>query len=107
MVGFAAAALLGYGIAQIGAGDGVIGSGGSSDRLQGAPYYTDADIREVDFSGLTEDQKKTVLDNINRVYCTCGCGLTLAQCVATDSSCPLTNANIGKIKVEVAKASGG
>ena len=106
VVGFAVAILLGYSIAQMGgSGTGPLRS--SSRTLQSAPYFTDANIPEVDFSALDEDQKKAVLDDINAEYCSCGCSLTLAQCVVTDSTCPIRNTNIAKIQSEVNKAAGG
>ena len=106
VVGFTIAILLGYSIAQMG-GSGSGPSRSSSRTLQGAPYFTDANIPEVDFSVLDEDQKKAVLDDINGEYCSCGCSLTLAQCVVTDSTCPIRNTNIAKIQSEVNKAARG
>lgn len=106
IIGFAAAGLMGYGIAQFGSGNGPSRSARISTASPQRTYYTEADVPEVDFSELTGAQKEGVLGSINRVLCTCGCGLTLAQCVATDSTCPLRNSNINKIRAEVAKVSG-
>ncbi|MFB3142442.1 MAG: hypothetical protein ACE1Z2_06500, partial [Acidobacteriota bacterium] len=64
------------------------------------------DLREVDFSALTGEQKQEVLDQANEARCTCGCGLTLAQCVATDSTCPLRNSNIERIRSLVQQETG-
>ncbi len=105
--GITAAALLGYGVAQMGQGS----RSGSSNvtsfgSLPGAGYFSEAALGEVDFSVLTEEQKEKVLDQINTVLCTCGCNLTLAQCVATDSTCPLRNSNIEKIRSIVRQESG-
>jgi hypothetical protein len=36
--------------------------------------------------------------------CPCGCGLGLAQCVATDSTCPIREENIERIKKMVRSA---
>lgn len=69
----------------------------------GVPY-NDEDIGVVDFSALDRAEKRTALQAANRARCACGCGMTLAQCVATDSTCPLRNANIGKIKTMVEQA---
>ena len=69
----------------------------------GVPY-TDVDIRVVDFSGLNQREKRTALQAANRERCSCGCGMTLAQCVATDSTCPRRTTNIGRIKTMVDQA---
>ena len=69
----------------------------------GVPYDERA-IAVVDFSSLDSKAKKTVLQAANRARCTCTCGLQLAQCVATDSSCPIRTENIDKIKTMVRQA---
>lgn len=66
--------------------------------------YTDRDIKVVDFSNLDARQKRTALEEANRAHCGCGCGMTLAQCVATDSTCPLRDGNVEKIQVMVEQA---
>lgn len=67
--------------------------------------YTDRDIQAVDFSDLSRNERNTALKAANQARCPCGCGMTLAQCVATDSTCPLRDDNIQKIRrmVELAK----
>lgn len=60
--------------------------------------YTDADIHGVDFSILNAREKKTALQSANRARCPCGCGMSLAQCVSTDMTCPLRTENLGKIR---------
>ncbi|MCQ9205730.1 MAG: SEC-C metal-binding domain-containing protein [Omnitrophica bacterium] len=60
-------------------------------------YYTDADIDDVDFSELSAEQKERVLNKANNLQCTCGCRMTLAECVAIDSTCPLRGSNIERI----------
>jgi hypothetical protein len=60
--------------------------------------YGDAEIKVVDFSGLDAAQKRSALEAANAARCTCGCGMTLAQCVATDSTCPIRDTNVEKIK---------
>jgi len=66
--------------------------------------YGEADIAVVDFSSLSRSEKRTALEAANRARCTCGCGMTLAQCVATDSTCPLRDGNIVKINTMVEQA---
>ena len=66
--------------------------------------YNDKDIAVVDFSDLTSKQKRTALEAANTARCTCGCGMTLAECVATDSTCPLRDGNSDRIKGMVATA---
>jgi hypothetical protein len=66
--------------------------------------YDDEDIAVVDFSNLDANEKKTALEAANSARCTCGCGMTLAQCVATDSTCPVRTGNIDRIKGMVARA---
>ena len=106
--GITVAALLGYGVVQMGGpGNSSVSSNTPSfGGLLGTGYYTEADLGEVDFSVLTEAQKKKVLEDINRAMCTCGCNLNLAQCVATDSTCPLRNSNIERIRSVVRQESG-
>ena len=69
-------------------------------RTPGVPY-TDADIAVVDFSGLNLSQKEVALRAANQARCPCGCGMTLAQCVSTDSTCPLRSENIQRIRAIV------
>jgi SEC-C motif len=69
----------------------------------GVPY-DDKKIGAVNFSGLNASQKKVALRAANAAPCTCGCGMTLAQCVATDSTCPIRTENIARIKGIVADA---
>jgi len=66
--------------------------------------YSDKDLGVVDFSNLDSKEKRAALEAANTARCTCGCGMTLAQCVATDSTCPLRVGNIDKIKGMVAQA---
>jgi thiol-disulfide isomerase/thioredoxin len=44
----------------------------------------------VDFRGSTESQKKEALKRMNSENCTCGCGMTIAQCRILDPSCPIS-----------------
>ena len=52
----------------------------------------------IDFSGLDANQKRGALEAANAARCTCGCGMTLAQCVATDSTCPVREDNLARIR---------
>jgi hypothetical protein len=65
--------------------------------MAGVPYDERA-IGVVDFSGLSGAQKREALQAANRSRCPCGCGMNTAQCVATDSTCPLREDNIKKIR---------
>ena len=69
-------------------------------RFAGIAYGEDA-IRVVSFSELTASQKRRALTDANQARCNCGCGMTLAQCVATDSTCPIRESNIDRIKTMV------
>jgi hypothetical protein len=69
----------------------------------GVPY-DDRAIAVVDFSSLDARAKKTALQAANRARCTCTCGMQLAQCVATDSTCPIRTENIERIKTMVREA---
>jgi hypothetical protein len=63
--------------------------------------YGEREIKVVDFSGLDRKQKQSALEAANAARCTCGCGMTLAQCVATDSTCPIRESNVEKIRTLV------
>jgi hypothetical protein len=69
----------------------------------GVPYDERA-IAVVDFSSLDSKAKKTALQAANRARCACTCGMQLAQCVATDSTCPLRTENVDKIRTMVRQA---
>ena len=66
--------------------------------------YNERDLTDIDFSSLNGDQKRAALVEANADRCTCGCGMTLAQCVATDMTCPVRAGNITKIRGMVQKA---
>lgn len=68
--------------------------------------YDDDDIKVVNFSGLTPTGRRSALQAANRARCVCGCGMTLAQCVSTDSTCPVREPNIERIKTMVREAAG-
>jgi hypothetical protein len=69
----------------------------------GVPY-DDRAIAVVDFSSLDSTKKKAALQSANRARCNCTCGMQLAQCVATDSTCPVRTENIERIKTIVRQA---
>ena len=66
--------------------------------------YDENDITAVRFDALDGNQKRTALEAANTARCTCGCGMTLAQCVSTDMTCPVRDGNIEKIKTMVREA---
>jgi thiol-disulfide isomerase/thioredoxin len=58
----------------------------------------------VDFTGLTPEQKKKALRQMNSEGCTCGCMLTISQCRVNDTGCPVSQDRAAAI---VKEASGG
>jgi hypothetical protein len=66
--------------------------------------YGERELGVVSFSDLTSNGKRSALKAANLARCTCGCGMTLAQCVATDSTCPVREGNIERIKTMVREA---
>jgi thiol-disulfide isomerase/thioredoxin len=54
-------------------------------RLVNAAHATK--IPGLDLTTLTPEQRTTALQRLNEESCSCGCGLTLAQCRINDSSC--------------------
>jgi thiol-disulfide isomerase/thioredoxin len=60
------------------------------------------DLPDVDFSGLTPEQKKVALHRLNAEGCTCGCKLTMAECRINDTSCPISKAMAAQVVKEVA-----
>jgi thiol-disulfide isomerase/thioredoxin len=59
------------------------------------------DIPGVDFAGLSTEQKTTALKRLNGEPCSCGCGLTIAQCRINDSTCAVSPPLAEKIMAEV------
>ena len=47
-------------------------------------------IPGVDLAGLSPDKRAKVLAALNSEHCTCGCGLTLAQCRVDDPTCEVS-----------------
>ncbi len=77
---------------------GVVGLLGYGASQMSNIVYDEDDIRVVNFSGLGSTQKKVALEAAHAERCTCGCGMNVAQCVSTDMTCPIRDANIEKIK---------
>jgi len=86
-VGLAIIAAVGYGITQ----------------TSGFPFDVD-DLGVVDFTVLSASEQRTALRTANGARCGCGCGMTLAQCVATDMTCPVRERNIDRLKTIVQEA---
>ena len=76
----------------------IVGAAGYGLSQMSNIAYGDAEIKVIDFSGLDAKQKRGALEAANAARCNCGCGMTLAQCVATDSTCPIRQDNVDKIK---------
>src|SRR6185437_5433286 len=56
----------------------------------------------VDLAHLSPDQKRAALKRLNSENCSCGCGLTLAQCRINDSTCPVSTGIAAKVVKEIA-----
>ena len=83
----------------------VLGAAGYGLSQMSTVAYGAAEIKVVDFSGLDATQKRHALEAANAARCTCGCGMTLAQCVVTDIACPIREDNIAQIRRIVDDAS--
>lgn len=73
--------------------------------LQNAAKATE--LPDVDFSGLTPDQKRAALKRMNSETCTCGCGLTIAECRVNDTDCDVSKDLAAKIVKEIEAGSSG
>ncbi len=71
--------------------------------LQNAAKATE--LPGVDFSGLTPVQKRAALKRMNAENCTCGCGLTIAECRVNDTECDISKDMAAKIVKEVKQGS--
>jgi len=47
-------------------------------------------IPGIDLAGLTPEKRAKVLETLNSAHCTCGCGLSVAQCRVDDSTCTVS-----------------
>src|SRR6202789_3694821 len=63
------------------------------------------ELPDVDFGGLTPDQKKIALRKMNSDHCDCGCRLTLAQCRINDTSCGISKALAANVVKELRASS--
>jgi thiol-disulfide isomerase/thioredoxin len=59
------------------------------------------ELPNVDFTGLTPEQKKIALKRMNSDRCDCGCRLTLAQCRINDTSCGVSKALAANVVKEI------
>jgi thiol-disulfide isomerase/thioredoxin len=59
------------------------------------------DLPDVNMKGLTAAQKTAVLKRLNSETCTCGCGLTIAQCRINDTTCPVSQKLAEQVVQEV------
>ena len=62
------------------------------------------ELPDVDFSGLSPEQKKAALKKLNSEGCTCGCRLTLAQCRINDTSCVRSRGLAAKVIQDIKDA---
>ncbi|MFZ3214523.1 MAG: TlpA disulfide reductase family protein [Candidatus Acidiferrales bacterium] len=60
------------------------------------------ELPNVDFTGLTADQKKAALKRMNSDTCDCGCKLTLAQCRINDTSCAISKKLAAQVVKQIA-----
>jgi len=74
------------------------------DRVRLANAAQANKIPGVDLSTLTGERRDQALKALNTEHCTCGCGLTLAQCRLDDPDCsvslPLAQALVKKIAAQ-------
>jgi thiol-disulfide isomerase/thioredoxin len=59
------------------------------------------ELPDVDFTGLSPEQRKVALKRLNSQTCECGCNLTLAQCRINDTSCPVSKKLAAAVVKEV------
>ncbi len=57
----------------------------------------------LDLSKLAPEQRRAALKKLNAQDCSCGCGLTLAQCRVNDSACAVSLSLAKKIVDEIAR----
>jgi thiol-disulfide isomerase/thioredoxin len=62
----------------------------NSDKARLANAAQAKKIPGIELASLTESQKKSVLNALISEDCTCGCGLTLAECRLDDPTCPVS-----------------
>jgi cytochrome c biogenesis protein CcmG/thiol:disulfide interchange protein DsbE len=59
------------------------------------------ELPDVDFTGLTQEQRTAALKRLNSSTCTCNCNLTLAQCRINDTNCPISKGLAAKIVAQI------
>ncbi len=55
--------------------------------LKAETITSTSQVKEIDFTGLTDQQKKIALKLMNENPCNCGCKMHIAECRLRDSSC--------------------
>lgn len=60
-------------------------------------------IPGLDLSLLTPEQRRAALQRLNADACTCGCGLTLAQCRINDASCAFSLPRAKQVVSEIVR----
>jgi thiol-disulfide isomerase/thioredoxin len=61
-------------------------------------------IPGVDLAGLSPEKRAKVLEALNSEHCTCGCGLTVAQCRVDDPTCTVSLPLAQEILKKIASA---
>jgi thiol-disulfide isomerase/thioredoxin len=61
-------------------------------------------IPGVDLAGLTPEKRAKVLQALNSEHCTCGCGLTVAQCRVDDPTCTVSLPQAQDVMKRIASA---
>ena len=59
--------------------------------------YGDNELGVINFSALSSSEKRVALRAANSARCTCGCGLTVAQCLVNDTSCDVSKGMAKKV----------
>jgi thiol-disulfide isomerase/thioredoxin len=62
----------------------------NSDKVRLENAAQAKNIPGVDLTGLSDDQRKTIGQALIDNDCTCGCGLTVAECRLDDPDCPIS-----------------
>jgi hypothetical protein len=68
------------------------------------------DVPGLELGKLTPEQRTAALKRLNDEQCTCGCGLTVAQCRINDPNCdvslPIAKKIVDEASGKVAKSGG-
>jgi len=76
----------------------------AANLLSNAAQATDIPGIESEVAKLNGAQKTAVLKRLNDEQCTCGCGLTLAQCRINDPNCEVSLPIAKKVVADAAKS---